>query len=176
MATTAITPDQNIVTAEIFIAAPPARVFQAITDPTQPPQWWGQQGLYRITEYQSDMRVGGKWSSAGVGSDGKSFDVHGEYLQIDPPRRLVYTWISSFMGPQKTTVHWELEPRELHGFEHRGRRKVGTMVKIRHEGFAGVPQAAVVGHSEGWVRVLSWLLAFLEEGKTVNTRPPLSAA
>ena len=41
MATSAITPDQNVVTAEIFIAAPPERVFQAITDPTQPPQWWG---------------------------------------------------------------------------------------------------------------------------------------
>jgi len=30
MATATITPDQNAVTAEIFIAAPPARVFQAI--------------------------------------------------------------------------------------------------------------------------------------------------
>ena len=30
MATSAITPDQNVVTAEIFIAAPPERVFQAL--------------------------------------------------------------------------------------------------------------------------------------------------
>ena len=111
MATSAITPDQNVVTAEIFIAAPPERVFQAITDPTQPPQWWGQQGVYRLTEYQGEVRVGGKWSSIGVGADGTSFRVDGEYLEVDPPRRLVYTWISSFMGPQKTIVHWELEPQ-----------------------------------------------------------------
>lgn len=37
MATVAITPDQDVVTGEIFIAAPPARVFQAITDPNQMP-------------------------------------------------------------------------------------------------------------------------------------------
>jgi uncharacterized protein YndB with AHSA1/START domain len=178
MATSAITPDQNVVTAEIFIAAPPERVFQAITDPTQPPQWWGQQGVYRLSEHHGDVRVGGKWSSIGVGADGTSFRVDGEYLEVDPPRRLVYTWISSFMGPQKTIVHWELEPREVHGLQHRGPRRMGTgtMVKIRHEGFAGVPQAAAVGHSQGWVRVLGWMQAFVEEGETVETRPPVSAA
>jgi uncharacterized protein YndB with AHSA1/START domain len=35
MATASITPDQDAVTAEIFVAAPPERVFQAITDPKQ---------------------------------------------------------------------------------------------------------------------------------------------
>jgi uncharacterized protein YndB with AHSA1/START domain len=177
MATTAISPDQNVVTAEIFIAAPPERVFQAITDPTQTPQWWGQQGMYRITAYKGDVRVGGKWSSVGMGADGKSFRVDGEYLEIDPPRRLVYTWISSYMGPQTTTVHWELEPREVHAFEHRGPGKVGsgTLVRLRHQGFRGAPQAAL-GHSQGWVRVLGWMQAFVEEGKTVDTRPPASAA
>ena len=71
MATAAITPDQNTVVAEIFIAAPPARVFQAITDPNQTPLWWGGRGLYRITEWKADLRVGGKWSSEGMGKDGK---------------------------------------------------------------------------------------------------------
>jgi hypothetical protein len=35
MATAVVTADQNAVIAEIFIAAPPARVFQAISDPNQ---------------------------------------------------------------------------------------------------------------------------------------------
>lgn len=41
MATTTITPDQNAVLAEIFIAAPPARVLKAISDPAQLPKWVG---------------------------------------------------------------------------------------------------------------------------------------
>ena len=38
MATATITPDQNAIVAEIFIAAPPGRVFQAISDPAQLPR------------------------------------------------------------------------------------------------------------------------------------------
>jgi uncharacterized protein YndB with AHSA1/START domain len=56
MATATITPDQNAVVAEIFIAAPPTRVFQAISDPNQLPQWWGQPGLYRVTKSTMDLR------------------------------------------------------------------------------------------------------------------------
>jgi len=179
MATSAVSLDQDVVTAEIFIAAPPERVFQAITDPKRPPQWWGQQqGGCRVTQYSSDVRVGGKWLSAGTGADGKPFTVEGEFLEIDPPRRLAYTWISSHMGPQKTTVHWELESREVHGLQSLGPQKMGTgtMVRIRHEGFARAPQGAAADHSRGWVGVLGGMQAFLEqEGKTVGTRSPVGA-
>ena len=69
MATTQITPDNNSILAEIFIAAPPDRVFQALTDPQQMTKWWGERGVYRITENKADLRVGGKWSRhhAGLG-------------------------------------------------------------------------------------------------------------
>ena len=60
MATAAVTPDNDAVLAEVFIAAPPERVFQAITDPQQMPLWWGQQGLYRVTEWKADVRPGGQ--------------------------------------------------------------------------------------------------------------------
>ena len=58
-------------------------------------QWWGEKGLYRVTENHSDLRPGGKWSSA----DGKPFSVDGEYLEIDRPRLLVYTWNPKFRPP-----------------------------------------------------------------------------
>jgi uncharacterized protein YndB with AHSA1/START domain len=171
MANVAITPDQDVVTAEILIAAPPARVFQAITDPNQMPRWWGHQGLYTIKEWKADVRVGGKWSSDGVGADGTTFHIDGEYLKVDPPRLLVHTWIASYSGPIKTVVRWELEPQSVHGLHPSGpqRAGTGTLVKIHHSGFAGRPDAAK-SHGQGWERVLSWMQAFVEKGEPIDTR------
>ena len=171
MATATITSDHDTVLAEIFIAAPPERVFQAISDPDQLSQWWGERGLYRITERSSDLRPGGKWSAVGVGADGKSFRVEGEYLEVDPPRRLVHTWTSSYMGPLHTTVYFDLEPQAVHGLHPSGPKKAGTgtLLKLRHQGFATAPQQAV-NHGEGWKRVFGWLAAYVERGETVDTR------
>jgi uncharacterized protein YndB with AHSA1/START domain len=171
MATATITPDQNAVVAEIFIAAPPARVFQAISDPTKMPLWWGQKGLYRVTKSTFDVRVGGKWRSEGVGDDGTTFYVEGEYLEVDPPRRLVHTWMGSYSGPLKTVVRWELEPQDLHGLHPAGPKKsgTGTLVRVRQDGFAGVPEAAS-SHGDGWKRVLGWLVAFAEKDETIDQR------
>ena len=135
MATATITPDQNAVLAEIFIAAPPARVFQAISDPAQIPRWWGQNGLYHVTKSTSDVRPGGKWRSDGVGADGTTFYVEGEYLEVDPPRLLVHTWIGSYSGGQTTMVRWELEPHTVHGLHPSGPKKsgTGTLVRVRRK-------------------------------------------
>jgi len=176
MTTVAISPDQNALVVEIFIAAPPARVFQAITDPNQMPRWWGARDLYRITEWKADLRVGGKWSSVGVGADGTSFRVEGEYLEVDPPRLLVHTWVASYCGPLKTVVRWELEPQGVHGLHPGGPRKAGTgtLVRVRQEGFSGAPEAAA-SHLEGWKRVLGWLHGYVEREETVDTRKQESA-
>jgi hypothetical protein len=42
-------------------------------------------------------------------------------------------------------------------------------LRIRQEGFAGHPEAAA-GHSEGWKRVMGWLVAYIEKGETIDTR------
>src|SRR5690349_15309651 len=98
MVATSITPDQDAIIAEVYIAAPPERVFQAMTDPTQVMEWWGQKGRYEHTDCTMDVRIGGKWMSAGVGADGTKYRVEGEYLTIDPPRSLTYTWKATFQG------------------------------------------------------------------------------
>jgi len=179
MATATITPDQDAIDAEIFIAAPPERVFQAIVDPEQMPKWWGQRGVYHTTEYQADLRPGGKWSMVGVNANGAPFRVEGEYLEVDPPRLLVHTWIASWTGSLKTTVRWELEARGVHALQHRGPQKVGTgtVLRIHHSGFAVQPGAAK-SHSQGWIQVLGWMQSFMERGETVDTRPeaPLDPA
>lgn len=171
MATAQITPGNDAVVVEVFVAALPARVFEAITDPKQNSQWWGQKGLYRLTEATSDVRPGGKWSTSGIGDDGTKFTVSGEYLEIDPPRLLVHRWNPSYSGLHETIVRWELEAQPIHGLQARGPQRVGTgtLVRIRHSGFAGNIEA-VRSHGEGWKRVLGWMQAFVEDGETVTTR------
>ncbi len=158
MATASITPDNDLIIAEIHVAAPPARVFRAITDPRQLPQWWGQSEMYRVTKFETDLRLHGKWTSYGTSVNGENFQVGGEYLEIDPPRVLVYTWTASWTGALKTTVRWELTPSGQ-----------GTSVKIHHSGFAGNAEAAQ-SHGQGWQRVLGWMQAFVDAGHTIDIR------
>jgi len=150
-------PGHDVIEAEVFIAAPAARIFQALTDPRQSAQWWGQNDRYHCKEFDMDVRAGGKWSSKGSSAKMGDFEVHGEYLELSPPRRLVYTWSSSWM-PRATVVTWELS--KLEG---------GTLVKVTHSGFAGDAEQAN-NHSTGWAMVLGWLQSYAEKGETVESR------
>jgi uncharacterized protein YndB with AHSA1/START domain len=171
MATATLTPNQDAVIAEVFIAAPRERVFKAISDPAQTSQWWGQKGLYRVTGGHADVRPGGKWLTKGVGADGTEFHVGGEYLEVEPPKLLVHTWTSSYDPGLDTVVRWELEPQSIHGLQQSGPHKmgVGTLVKLRHSGF-GANVKSATSHGEGWKLVLGWAKAFVENGETVDTR------
>jgi uncharacterized protein YndB with AHSA1/START domain len=151
--TTHITPDNDVVVTEIFIAAPRERVFQAITDPQQAVQWWGRRDHYYFNEFTMDVRVGGKWSTSGASAKMGDLKVHGEFLEVDPPRRLAYSWSSSWM-PAFTKVLWELKSQDN-----------GTLVRLTHSGFAGNADQAQ-GHSHGWSLVFTWLQAFVEKGET----------
>jgi uncharacterized protein YndB with AHSA1/START domain len=160
MASSSTIREADEIVSEIHIDAPPERVFQALVDPAQVPQWWGQGGVYRCTDFHSDLRAGGTWRSAGVGPDGRGFEVFGEYLEVDPPRLLVHTWVASWTGDVKTTVRWELDPTNR-----------GTLVRIRHRGLAAHPELAK--SYSGWPRMLGWLQTFLEKGETVDDRQPV---
>jgi hypothetical protein len=58
MATVFLAPDQDAVVAEIEIAAPPQRVFAALTDAEQNKEW-GRSEAFQITQWEMDARVGG---------------------------------------------------------------------------------------------------------------------
>lgn len=153
------TTNTDEIVSEIQIVAPPQRVFEALVDPTQVVQWWGQSGIYRCTKFEADLRVGGKWRSVGIDSNGQPFEVAGEYLEVDPPRLLSSTWRATWTGDVETKVRWELEPAEA-----------GTLVRIRHSGFGTHPELAQA--YRGWPRMLAWLQALLEKGETVEQRKP----
>jgi uncharacterized protein YndB with AHSA1/START domain len=153
---------QDAIVYEIYIAATPERVFEALVNADQVPQWWGGQGAgqaYRCTEFTTDLRVGGKWRCVGVDGSGREFNVTGEYLEVNPPNLLVSLWKASWTGEAETTVRWELTAAGK-----------GTQVRIRHSGFADRPEIATA--YRGWPNMLSWLAAFLEKGETVSSRMP----
>ena len=160
MANIVNTPDS--IETEVFISAPPERVFQALVEPQQVLAWWGQPGIYRCTEFDSDLRVGGRWRSVGVTRETDPFTIVGEYLEVEAPRVLAYSWVASWTGAAKTTVRWELEPANH-----------GTRVRLRHSGLAAYPEIAKA--YQGWPRMLGWLQAFIEKVETVATRKQISA-
>jgi len=157
MATLRVTPDADAIESEVQIAAPAERVFEALVDPAQVPQWWGQEGIYRCTEFHADLRAGGKFRTVGVDREGRRFEVTGEYVTVDRPRVLETTWVASWTGKVETKVRWELETT-----------KQGTLVRIRHSGLATHPE--VKESYRGWPRMLEWLQGFLERGETVKER------
>jgi uncharacterized protein YndB with AHSA1/START domain/uncharacterized protein YciI len=134
--------------ADVEIAATPERVFRAITSPEEVVRWWGSDEMYRTTKWDSDFRVHGRWRAEGLGSDGVPFSVEGEFLEIDPPRKLVQTWKPEWDGGHVTTVTYRLEAIES-----------GTRVTVRHEGFGKLTESCR-NHAQGWEFVLEWLRGF----------------
>jgi uncharacterized protein YndB with AHSA1/START domain len=136
---------QGTILATVDVAATPDRVFRALTTPEEIIRWWGSDEAYRTTAWTQDLRVGGAWRAEGRSSDDTTFWVEGEFVEIDPPRKLVHTWKAPWDGGHVTTVTYRLDATP-----------VGTRVTVRHEGFSGRPESCQ-GHTEGWEQVLGWL-------------------
>jgi uncharacterized protein YndB with AHSA1/START domain len=152
-----ITPDNDSVTTEIEIAAPPDRVFQALVNRDQALQW-GMNDTFEIILWEIDLRVGGAWHFISKERSGKNppgldrYEHHGEYLEIDPPRLLVQTWHANWhSNPGHTTiVRWELMAT-----------KKGTLLKVTHSGLAPLADAAQ-GYSQGWPGLIEQIKNFVE--------------
>jgi uncharacterized protein YndB with AHSA1/START domain len=126
-------------------AAPRERVFRAFTDPEELKQWFGPTDGHAIPVAEVDLRVGGRYRIDLLGPSGSLYRIVGEYREIRPPERLVYTWrweIGEDVGETLVTVE----------FFERGN---ATDVALTHE---GLPTArAREGHEGGWTGSLGRL-------------------
>lgn len=86
---TVTTDGADIVITRQF-AAPAQLVYDVMTTPEHVRQWWGA-GYGTMTACEIDLRVGGRWHFAQVDTDGNEVSFSGEYLELDPPRRMVNT-------------------------------------------------------------------------------------
>jgi uncharacterized protein YndB with AHSA1/START domain len=132
--------------AAVDIAAPPERVFRALTDPGELAAWWGSPETYKTFDWSIDLRPGGKWSCRARAAGGDEIStVGGEYKAVDPPRLLEYTWLASWEDFAPSTVRIEIAPSPL-----------GSRLTLLHQG-RFPSEAAYTGFAEGWKRVLNWM-------------------
>ncbi len=93
-------------------SASPERVFAAWLDAAWLGRWMFGPAVRdeRIVRLNLDARVGGKFSFV-VDRQGTEVDHVGEYLAIDAPRLLVFTWATRDSLPAMSRVIVELTPR-----------------------------------------------------------------
>jgi uncharacterized protein YndB with AHSA1/START domain len=87
------TPSDTEVRMTRLFNAPRALVFEVMTKPEHVRQWWGRLGEgYSVPVCEIDLRVGGAWRFVNRHPQGEA-EFYGEYREITPPSRVVFTEI-----------------------------------------------------------------------------------
>ena len=87
------TPSECEIRMTRLFDAPRALVFEVMSKPEHVKRWWGALGPgYSVPVCEIDLRVGGKWRFVNRHPKGEAA-FHGEYVEIDPPGRIVFTEI-----------------------------------------------------------------------------------
>lgn len=95
--------------------APARLLFTAYSTPEHLKQWFGPPG-WPLTLCEMDFRVGGRYRFALTGPDGKQHTPFvGEYLEIVPNRRIVYTSAFETPGAESSVVTLRFDEDETSG-------------------------------------------------------------
>jgi len=131
--------------------APRRLVWKAWTDPVHFRRWWGP-GTFTCPACAIDLRVGGTYRNCMRSPDGKDFWTTGEYLEIVPLERLVYT-------DHFADEHGNIVPPSHYGFPGDWTDQMvvtvtfedlngGTKMTLRHTGLPAGELSAQTGM--GW--------------------------
>jgi uncharacterized protein YndB with AHSA1/START domain len=129
--------DTQSISLEYDLPHPPAKVWRALTEPELLAQWL----------MANDMRptVGHSFTFKAEPTPWWDGIVHCEVLEIEPHKRLRYTWRSGpESSPLDTVVTWTLTPTA----------SGGTRLALEHSGFLSTNAFAFDGASKGWQRML----------------------
>lgn len=104
----------------------------------------------RATKVECDPQVGGKLLIV-MSEGGNDVEIRGEYVELDRPNRLRFTW--SHHGVTDSLVTISLEPQ--------GRDR--TLMTIDH---SQLPVDGVPDHEKGWAQIVEHLSRRLEAARS----------
>lgn len=147
-------PSPDIVSVRMF-DAPRDAVFDAFRDTDQLARWWGPEG-FRLTLHERDLRPGGAWRFTMHGPDGTDYPMVQEFLEVQPPERIVYRNIHPTHGFTMTMA-----------FVQVGRRTQLTW-RMRFESddeARAVRQAVLQGNEQNFDRLAAHLASWPGSGR-----------
>jgi uncharacterized protein YndB with AHSA1/START domain len=122
--------------------APREEVFRAWTEPEVLRRWWAAQPGWESPLAETDVRVGGRYRLSMRDPDsGEEHTVGGEYVEVTPPERLVYTWTWEGSDEDSTSAG------SIVTVEFRDDGD-GTTVVLTHEGITDGQSRD--NHAHGW--------------------------
>ena len=90
-------------------SASPEEVFDVFTKPEAMRVWWTDR-----TTFDIDLRIGGTWTIVRK-EDTETYTATGEYLEIERPHRLQYTYAMPQFSPNSNTITITIEPNKNDG-------------------------------------------------------------
>jgi glutathione S-transferase len=129
--------------------APPERLFAAFTEKALMQGWYGPEAM-TIPHCEVDARVGGKYRVEMHAASGSVHVVTGEFKEIKPPERLVFSWgwLNGAGRNPETLVTVTFRPKNG-----------GTDLTLEQTGF--LKEEFREGHREGWASSFNGLEALL---------------
>jgi uncharacterized protein YndB with AHSA1/START domain len=138
----------TVIEREIRIAARPETVFEFFIDPEKMVLWKGR-------DAQLDARPGGVYRV----EMGEQIVARGEYVEVDPPNRVVFTW--GWEGQEEGGAHG-VPPGSSRVEVTLDPDGDGTVVRLRH---LDLPEEAREMHGQGWDLYLGRLAVAAAGGK-----------
>jgi len=132
--------------------APRERVFSMLTEPAEVARCWGPRGFTTVVT-ELELRVGGGYRFAMQPPDGDLFHLSGEFLEVDPPSRLVCTfrWDEPHPDDRETIVTLSLNA-------------VGDTTEVLFVQGEFATEERVALHRNGWTESFEKLRELVEPG------------